>query len=137
MRSLVTSVANTGVSVVAISSELVKATARSFVPMTFPLLGHGHAAKCMHRSDITLISDCRQLRASYLRGMLQPKHPEHRRVGLVAQLRIAPYAGERVAHGAVGTHAAHARSDRHVLLAVHRVGHRRGVEAGADVESPH
>jgi hypothetical protein len=49
------SAARTGVSAVAISSELVKATARSFVVMTFPLLGHGHAAKCVHRSDIRLI----------------------------------------------------------------------------------
>jgi hypothetical protein len=39
MRSLVISAAPTGVSAIAISSELVNATAASFVVMAFPLLG--------------------------------------------------------------------------------------------------
>ena len=68
---------------------------------------------------------------------LQPEHVEHRRVRLIAQLRVPPDPDNELLICPDGRTQHTPDDDRDVLLAVHRIGHGRHIDAGADVEPPH
>ena len=67
-------------------------------------------------------------------GELQPEHVEHGRLRHLAQFGRPRDPRLGIGNLAGWPHAAQARRDRDVLLAVHRIGHGRRVDARAHID---